>query len=146
MVVRRKRRLRTPAGVVAEVRGASTPSPSGRRDRGNARRTLAQVDLGTAHDQGLGVEQSYREAAHGYRRAAEPGEVAGQFNLASLYEQGQGVAKDPSEAYAWYYLAVRQGIGTIGAEGLARLSSQLTKSEVDRSIAKALRYKAGYAK
>ena len=42
------------------------------------------------------------------RRAAEHGDRDGQYNLATLYENGEGVEKDLEEAKRWYLLAARQ--------------------------------------
>jgi hypothetical protein len=44
-----------------------------------------------------------------YRSAAEKGNVAGQYNLAYLYEQGLGVDKNETEAAKWYELAATGG-------------------------------------
>ena len=41
--------------------------------------------------------------------AAEKGSVAGQYNLAYLYEQGSGVEKNETEAAKWYELAAEGG-------------------------------------
>lgn len=47
----------------------------------------------------------YMEAAKWFRKAAEQGYASAQGNLAVRYEDGEGVAKDFVEAYAWYNLA-----------------------------------------
>jgi len=104
----------------------------------------AQVDLGTAFDRGEGVAASPADAARWYRRAAVQGHVAGQFNLASMCEQGQGVERDLEEAWAWYSLSVRQGIGAIGDEAVARVSDRMTEAERDAAARRARRYEAAY--
>jgi TPR repeat protein len=45
-----------------------------------------------------------------YRKAADQGDVAAQFNLAVVYENGQGgLAKDDAQALPWYQKAADQG-------------------------------------
>jgi TPR repeat protein len=47
----------------------------------------------------------YMEAAKWFFKSAEQGDAGAQGNLAVLYEEGNGVAKDFVEAYAWYNLS-----------------------------------------
>ncbi|OGW49002.1 MAG: hypothetical protein A2V62_05915 [Nitrospirae bacterium RBG_19FT_COMBO_58_9] len=42
-------------------------------------------------------------------KQAEKGDAEAQFNLGLLYDRGQGVRKDKSEALRWYRLAATQG-------------------------------------
>ena len=44
-----------------------------------------------------------------YRKAAEQNDADAQYNLAVCLEKGEGVGKDPVEAYKWVSLAARQG-------------------------------------
>ncbi|MBN8486972.1 MAG: SEL1-like repeat protein, partial [Burkholderiales bacterium] len=48
-------------------------------------------------------------AARWYRRAAAAGDVGAQYILATMYEQGEGVAQDLRLARYWYEAAARQG-------------------------------------
>ena len=50
-----------------------------------------------------------RRRCAGSREAAERGLADSQFNLAVLYENGLGVAKDDKEAYKWLLLAAKSG-------------------------------------
>ena len=68
-------------------------------------RALAQTRLGYQFQYGLGVPQSYEEAARWYACAAEQGEPNAQFYLGQLYDRGQGVAEDPVAAGKWLDLA-----------------------------------------
>ena len=43
-----------------------------------------------------------------YRRAAEAGHADAQFNLGYMYNTGEGVAQDYTEALAWYRRAAEQ--------------------------------------
>jgi hypothetical protein len=61
------------------------------------------------YEHGLGLEQNYAEAITWYRRAAEQGEAAGEFNLGGMYAHGLGVAQDDAEAAKWYSKAADQG-------------------------------------
>ncbi|MGE0460800.1 MAG: tetratricopeptide repeat protein [Vicinamibacterales bacterium] len=65
--------------------------------------------MGTAYDEGLGVEIDAAEAARSYRRAAELGHVLAQHNLGNLYEAGRGVPKDDTRAVEWWRRAAEQG-------------------------------------
>jgi len=56
-----------------------------------------------------GLSKSDSEAAHWFRKAAEQGYAIAQYNLAVMYESGQGVSVDPVEASAWYLKAAEQG-------------------------------------
>ena len=49
------------------------------------------------------------EARRLYLQAAQLGNVAAQYNLAYLYEQGSGVDQSESEASKWYQLAAKGG-------------------------------------
>lgn len=44
-------------------------------------------------------------AAHYFRLAADKGNVAAAYKLGEIYENGQGVASDPVQAFSWYMKA-----------------------------------------
>ena len=48
------------------------------------------------------MAQNDAEAVRWYRKAAEQGDAAAQFNLGSMYDDGRGVAQSSSEAFKWY--------------------------------------------
>lgn len=73
--------------------------------------TMAQHNLGVMYARGLGVSQSYAEAMHWYRAAAEAGNPGSAHNLGVLYELGRGTPRDPAEAAKWYQKAADQGFG-----------------------------------
>ena len=58
---------------------------------------------------GLGVAQDDAEALKWYRKAAEQGIVAAQYDLGVMYGNGQGVAQDDAEAVRWVRKAAEQG-------------------------------------
>ena len=43
------------------------------------------------------------------RQAAEKGDAEAQFNLATMYTNGEGVTKDDAEAVRWFRRAAEQG-------------------------------------
>jgi TPR repeat protein len=51
----------------------------------------------------------YATALEEWRPLAEQGNVSAQFNLALMYDNGEGVLKDDTEAARWYRLAADQG-------------------------------------
>ena len=69
----------------------------------------AQIALGFAYKGGLGVSQSYVEAAKWFQKAAEQGDADAQYHLGQMYEKGEGVPQNYVEAYKWYSLAAAQG-------------------------------------
>ncbi len=82
----------------------------------------AQLNLGAAYDNGIGVERDIQQALHWYQKAAEQGLAKAQYNLAHLLatEEISTVA-----AAKWMLKAANQGMadaqylmGVIYAEGL----------------------------
>jgi len=51
------------------------------------------------------VTQDYAQAVKWYRKAAEQGDADAQFNLALMYDNGQGVPQDYVQAHMWLNLA-----------------------------------------
>jgi len=75
-------------------------------EQGNA---SAQVMLGAYYYTGImgasiGVVKDQAEAVKWYRKAAEQGHSSGQRMLAIAHMNGKGVARDYTEAYAWWNL------------------------------------------
>jgi len=58
---------------------------------------------------GDGVAKDAEQAVSWYRRAAEAGNAAAQFNLGVCYANGDGVAKDAEQAVSWYRRAAEAG-------------------------------------
>ncbi len=90
-------------------------------EQGNAK---AQGNLGAMYANGQGVakdedqvvkwyhkaaEQGHARAFQGVRFLAEQGNVSAQFNLADMYSNGRGIAKDDQQAVMWYRKAAEQG-------------------------------------
>jgi TPR repeat protein len=71
---------------------------------------FGQYAVGACYDFGFGgVAQDYAETARLYRLAAAQGHAVAQFNLGTMFDQGQGVAQDYAEALRLYRLAAEQG-------------------------------------
>jgi TPR repeat protein len=60
------------------------------------------------HYTGRGFPKDNKEAARWYRKAAELGFTVSMSKLAKMYHDGDGVAKDYEQAYAWAALAMER--------------------------------------
>ena len=67
----------------------------------------------------------YKTAFREWKLSAEQGDVDAQFNIAGMYQEGQGVPQDYAEAVKWYQKAAEQGafraqfnLGVFYANGL----------------------------
>src|ERR1700740_3312324 len=69
----------------------------------------AQVMLGSAYDQGKGVEKDSAEAVRWYRRAAEQGDTTAQNIVGGMYLTGDGVEKDIPTGLDWDRKAAAKG-------------------------------------
>jgi TPR repeat protein len=90
---------------------------------------VAQFNLGTMYDQGVGVTQDYAEAAAWFRLAAEQGYDEAQFNLGFMYAQGQGMPQDYVEAGKWWRLTAEQGIAS-AKKRLETLEALMTQDQI----------------
>ena len=69
----------------------------------------AQYRLGSMHESGSNLTQSYIEAVKWYRLAAAGGHAKAQFSLASMYLNGFGVPQDFLKSHVWFNLAAIWG-------------------------------------
>ena len=72
--------------------------------------------------EGRGVEQDDVEAVAWYRKAAEQGDAAAQFNLGWMYAEGRGMERNYTIAVEWYLKAAERGHERAQAFLLGRLS------------------------
>ena len=89
----------------------------------NSGNVAAQFTLGWMYEHGdddNDVAQDYAEAATYFRRAAERGYAAAQYNIAMMHACGCGVAEDHTEAATWCHRAAAQGLPR-AQNNLARL-------------------------
>ncbi|TAL59850.1 MAG: sel1 repeat family protein [Legionella sp.] len=57
-------------------------------------------------------KKMYKQAVPCFQQLAERKNALAQLNLATMYEQGQGVRLDRKKAYAWASLAIKNGLPT----------------------------------
>lgn len=74
---------------------------------------LGAASIGHAADLDRGwrayLDSRYAEALRDLRPLAEQGEADAQYYLATMYQHGHGVGRDPRAAAHWYERAARQG-------------------------------------
>jgi len=95
--------------------------------------THSQYELGRMYLKGEGVQQSFTEAEHLFRLAADNGLADVQNELGNMYVNAQGVQQDFAEASKWYRLAANQG-NAEAKKSLARLSSSALTSEKPNGV------------
>ena len=83
---------------------ARTTRPRAERPPDRTSASSAFKDAVRAHARG-----NHAAAYRGFRRLAEQGYAAAQFNLGMMYSGGKGVPQDHAEAAKWYRRAARQG-------------------------------------
>ncbi len=64
-----------------------------------------QYNIGLCYD----LTGNYTQAVYWYRKAAEQGDAAAQYNLGVHYDDGKGVTEDDAQAVYWYRKAAEQG-------------------------------------
>jgi len=92
------------------------------RAQADAGDAYAQLNLGAAYDNALGIERDIDQALHWYQRAAEQGLAEAQYNLAHLLVEEEISTVAAAE---WMQKAAEQGmadaqylLGIIYAEGI----------------------------
>jgi TPR repeat protein len=107
----------------------------------------SQFNLATMYYNGLGVtsplmrvwplsllsrNQNRRQAARWYEQAAEYEHGEAQYNLATMYEAGEGVAQDPVTAYRWARLARDNEVADAAAL-VTRLEASLSPAQLNQA-------------
>ena len=98
--VRRDARL-SRARLCHRAPAVARGSPEGRR--------AGDGERGSDGCHAIGVPEDLAEAVRWFRRAAETGDMVGQFSLAFMYENGRGVPQNITEARRLYTLSANQG-------------------------------------
>lgn len=93
-----------------------------------ANEELAQFEMGTLYEYGIGVPADIATASQWYRKAAERGFPQAQYNFATMLENGDGVDPDRVEALKFYTLAAEQGFLSLPVDGEGRLDSNAPTS------------------
>ena len=80
------------------------------------------MNLPQNYNKGLAAHQAgdYDTALKEWRPLAEQGNAITQYNLALMYNNGEGIAEDDTEAIKWWRLAAEQG-NTLAQNGLGVL-------------------------
>ena len=73
--------------------------------------------------------KDFSEAARWFERSAGLGYVDAQFNLAVLYERGDGVPQSLLDAYKWYGIAAASG-DVIAKTRAGAIATQLSSEEL----------------
>ena len=82
------------------------------------------------------VPQDHAEAVKWYRKAADQGDVPGQFGLGGCYYYGWGVQQDYEAAYTWFSLAEANG-DTSAPEYRDKTAKKLSPQAIKRARAQA---------
>lgn len=78
-------------------------------DKNNA---SAFINLANLYEQGQGVKRDLKQSIAWLQKAADVGDVRGQYQLGMAYEKGLGVERDLQQAAFWLKKAAEQGDGT----------------------------------
>ena len=118
------------AGIGVKVNGKTAKDLLSRSAKAGNR--IAMHDLGHYFATGAdGSAPDLQQAVKWFSMAAERGVLDSQFNLAVLYQNGNGVPRSLEDAYVWYAIAGAQGdkIAVQRSDALARdLSPELLKA------------------
>lgn len=78
----------------------------------------------------------YGSAARHWMSLAEKGHGPAQYNIGRMFYYGQGVARDPVEAYKWFLLARSSGVERSTA-ATEILGAKLTSHEIAEATVRA---------
>lgn len=98
-------------------------------------RTLMQYYVGVAYADGDIADKDMDKALDWLGRAARAGLLQAQLILGYLYERGEGVEANASEAFVWYSMAAAQEI-PYAVEAVKRVASVMTPEEVEAARAR----------
>lgn len=94
---------------------------------------IAMHDLALYYAEGRGdVDVNIETAAKWFEKAAQRGVVDSQYNLGVLFESGQGLPRNLTEAYVWYSIAAAQG-DDFARKHITVLKNQINDSDVKRA-------------
>jgi localization factor PodJL len=97
------------SGADAPALPPATVAPLSLRLKAVEGDAVAQFEIASRYQKGVGGEPDYKEAAAWFSRAAGQGHALAQYHLAALYERGKGLARDPARARIWYTRSAEQG-------------------------------------
>jgi TPR repeat protein len=67
-----------------------------------------------------------------FRKAAEQGIAEAQYNLGSMYGNGQGVAQDYKSAHMWYNIAAANG-NSNAVKNRDLIAKEMTPSQIEKA-------------
>jgi TPR repeat protein len=88
----------------------------------------------------MGAPRDLKVAADWYRRAANQGMAEAQNSLGVMYAAGDGVPRDPVEAYKWFELSARSG-GEGASDNRKRVAAGMTPDQITDAHDKADRWR-----
>jgi tetratricopeptide (TPR) repeat protein len=96
----------------------------------------AAYSLGEYYDDHWYFSSNYKKAFKYYLFSAERGVPEAQFNVANMYEHGDGVKKDLTQSVRWYLQCNNTSLCGAGVDGIDDLIDQLTGEQYE--LAKSL--------
>ena len=96
----------------------------------------AAYALGEYYDDHWYFSSNYKKAFKYYLFSAEQGVPEAQFNVANMYEHGDGVKKDLTQSVRWYLQCNTTSLCGAGVDGIDDLIDQLTAEQYE--LAKSL--------
>ena len=91
----------------------------------------AAYALGEYYDDHWYFSSNYKKAFNYYLFSAERGVPEAQFNVANMYEHGDGVKKDLTQSVRWYLQCNTTSLCGAGVDGIDDLIDQLTKEQYE---------------
>ena len=91
----------------------------------------AAYALGEYYDDHWYFSSNYTKAFNYYLFSAERGVPEAQFNVANMYEHGDGVKKDLTQSVRWYLQCNTTSLCGAGVDGIDDLINQLTKEQYE---------------
>jgi tetratricopeptide (TPR) repeat protein len=96
----------------------------------------AAYALGEFYDDHWYFRENYSKAFKYYLFSAEQGVPEAQFNVANMYEHGDGIKKNLTQSVRWYLQCNTTSLCGAGVEGIDDLIDQLTREQYE--LAKSL--------
>ena len=94
----------------------------------------AAYAIGEYYDNHWVFWPNYKKAFKYYLFAAERGVPEAQYNVANMYEFGDGVKKDLVQSVRWYLQCNQSSLCGAGKEGIDDLIAELSSDELDYAL------------
>ena len=99
-----------------------------------------EAETASANSQAAEAQRAMGNAVQWFRKAGEFGMTDAQFNVAVLYDQGNGTPSDPAEAHYWYSIAGAAGDQESAARA-TQIAADLPADMLQRSQSRIAQYK-----